>query len=324
MEVCFEVHLEEDHTSFIRIMPTLAIDSTAFNWCTKEQCWKLHGHPLRGKRRSSTDKQSTGRAYVCETASPTTLGAIAQSDIPQSFRLISIDGKNPWILDSGATDHLTGNILPDSISFSDSSLRRMIGTTWHSRGLYLLDDDAYSSSISRTSLLSSYFTTFEKDYLVTCAYELKNTESLFPSNPISQPNLLRLSIVMFGDHPRDCYHTIEMQFYTRLQSCGVTMINRHLLEVARFLTLSTSLPSYLWGDAVLTAAHLINCMSSRVIHLQTPLDYLKESYPFTRFILDVSHQVFGCTTYVHNHDSNQTKFTPRAQTCMFVGYPLHQ
>lgn len=31
MEVCFEVHLEEDHTSFIRIMPTLAIDSTAFN-----------------------------------------------------------------------------------------------------------------------------------------------------------------------------------------------------------------------------------------------------------------------------------------------------
>ena len=46
---------------------------------------------------------------MCETASPTTLGAIAQSDIPQSFRLISIDGKNPWILDSGATDHLTGS-----------------------------------------------------------------------------------------------------------------------------------------------------------------------------------------------------------------------
>ena len=38
-------------------------------------------------------------------------------------------------------------------------------------------------------------------YLVMCAYKLNNTESRFPHNPISQPNLLLLSIVMFGDHP---------------------------------------------------------------------------------------------------------------------------
>ncbi|KAA0048287.1 Cysteine-rich RLK (receptor-like protein kinase) 8 [Cucumis melo var. makuwa] len=56
--------------------------------------------------------------------------------------------------------------------------------------------------------------------------------------------------------------------------------NRHLLEVARFLMLSTSLPSYLWGDALFTSAHLINRMPSRVLHFQTQLDCLKESYPF--------------------------------------------
>ncbi|KAA0060328.1 kirola-like [Cucumis melo var. makuwa] len=61
-------------------------------------------------------------SYV--NASPTTLGAIVQSDL---------------------------------------SLRRMIGTARHNRGLYLLDDNASSSSISRTSLSSSYFSTFEKD-----------------------------------------------------------------------------------------------------------------------------------------------------------------
>ena len=32
----------------------------------------------------------------------------------------------------------------------------------------------------------------------------------------------------------------------------------------------------------------------------------------------------GCTTYVHNFGPNQTKFTPRAQACVFVGYPIHQ
>ena len=39
-------------------------------------------------------------------------------------------------------------------------------------------------------------------YLVMCAYTLNNTESCIPRNPISQPDLLLLSIVMFGDHPR--------------------------------------------------------------------------------------------------------------------------
>ena len=51
--------------------------------------------------------------------------------------------------------------LSDSISFQDLSLGRMIGTVRHSRGFYLLDDDIFSSSISRTSLLYSYFTTSE-------------------------------------------------------------------------------------------------------------------------------------------------------------------
>ena len=46
-------------------------------------------------------------SYVNENVSPTTIGAIVQSGIPQSFSLISIDGKNLWILESGATDHLT-------------------------------------------------------------------------------------------------------------------------------------------------------------------------------------------------------------------------
>ena len=68
--------------------------------------------------------------------------------------------------------------------------------------------------------------------------------------------------------------------------------NRHLLKVARSLMLSTSLPSYLWGDVILTAAHLINRMPSRVLHFQTPLNCLKESYPFTRLIPDVP---FGCS-----------------------------
>ncbi|KAA0042053.1 Retrovirus-related Pol polyprotein from transposon TNT 1-94 [Cucumis melo var. makuwa] len=85
--------------------------------------------------------------------------------------------------------------------------------------------------------------------------------------------------------------------YTPQQNGVAERKNRHLVEVARSLMLSTSLPSYLWGDAILTAAHLINRMPSRILHLQTPLDCLKESYPSTRLV---------------------------SEACVFVGYPLHQ
>ena len=42
----------------------------------------------------------------------------------------------------------------------------MIGTTQHNKSLYLLDDDASSSNISKTSLLSSYFTTSKTDRIL--------------------------------------------------------------------------------------------------------------------------------------------------------------
>ncbi|KAA0067119.1 Cysteine-rich RLK (receptor-like protein kinase) 8 [Cucumis melo var. makuwa] len=225
MEVCFEVHLEEDRTNAIGVLTTPTIDSTVFNtrssnhdgdknngksipmcehckkqWHTKDQCWKLHGCPPGCKKRSSHEKQNSRRAYISETilastsqstdptASQTktsTLGAIAQSGMPQSLGLISVDGKNPWILDSGATDHLTGSsehfisyapcVGNEKIQIADGSLApiagkgqivpfdcftlqnilhdmssgRMIGTTRHSRELYSLDDDTSCSSLSK-------------------------------------------------------------------------------------------------------------------------------------------------------------------------------
>ncbi|KAA0046032.1 Beta-galactosidase [Cucumis melo var. makuwa] len=408
MEVCFEVRLEEDRTN--------AMD-----------CWKLHGRPPRGKKRSSNEKQNSERAYISETTptitsqstDPTvsqtktpTLGAIAQSGMPQSLGLISVDGKNPWILDSGATDHLTGSsehfisyascasnekiriadgslapiagkgkivpfdgsalqnvlhvpklsynllsisniacelhckviFLPESINFQDMSSGRTIGTARHSRGLYILDDDTSCSSLSRVSLLSSYISTSEQDYVSSLSCDVciraKQHRVSFPSQPYKPTQSFNLIhndvwgpskvttssgkwwfVTFIDDHTRltrvylitdksevpsifqNFYHVIKTQFHTKIAilrsdngrefqndnlseflaskgivhqtSCAYTpqqngvaeRKNRHLVEVARSLMLSTSFPSYLWGDAILTAAHLINRMPSRILQL---------------------------------------------------------
>jgi len=64
--------------------------------------------------------------------------------------------------------------------------------------------------------------------------------------------------------------------------------NRHLLEVARALLFSSKVPYYLWGEAVLTAAYLINRMPSKVLNFQTSINTFKECFPSTRVSTDLA------------------------------------
>ncbi|TYK24437.1 reverse transcriptase [Cucumis melo var. makuwa] len=446
MEVCFEVRLEEDRTNAMGVLTTPTIDSAAFSTrSSNHDSNKNNGKSIPVcKKRSSNEKQNSGRAYISETTPASTsqstdptasqiktpaLGAIAQSGSSEHFisyascagnekirivdgslapiavkgQIVSFDGfalqndlhvpKLSYNLLSISKItrelHCKAIFLLESVYFQDMSSGRTIGTARHSRGLYILDDDTSCSSLSRVSLLSSYFSTSEQDS--------KQHRVFFPSQPYkpTQPFILvhsdvwgpskvttssekRWFVTFIDNHTRltwvylitdksevlsifqNFYHTIKTQFHTKIailrsdngrefqnhnlseflaskgivhqtsyaytpQQNGVAeRKNRHLVEVARSLMLSTSLPSYLWGDAILTVVHLINRMSSRILHLQTLLDCLKKSYPSTRPVSEVPLRVFGCTAYVHNFDPNQTKFTPRAQACVFVGYPHHQ
>ena len=77
---------------------------------------------------------------------------------------------------------------------------------------------------------------------------------------------------------------------------------------------------YLWGEAVLTASYLINRMPSRVLKYITPLECLKQYFPGTRIYSDLLIRVFGCTVFVHIPSKFRSKFDPRAEKCIFVGF----
>ncbi|KAA0048807.1 Beta-galactosidase [Cucumis melo var. makuwa] len=137
-------------------------------WHTKEQCWKLHGSPSGGKKRPSNDKQNIGRAYVSESAGPSQPPDSHRNQIdhnPTTFGVIvQLDGSMAPIAGKEKISPCAGIFLNNVLH--DLSSRKMIGTARHSRELYLLDDDTSSSSISRTSLLSLYFTTSEQDCML--------------------------------------------------------------------------------------------------------------------------------------------------------------
>ena len=92
-------------------------------------------------------------------------------------------------------------------------------------------------------------------------------------------------------------------------------MNRTLMERVRCLLSHAKLPNSYWGEALLTAAHVINL--SPCIPLQHDVPQRVWSGK------DVSHKhlrVFGCKAFVHIPKDERSKLDSKTRQCIFVGY----
>ncbi|KAL2920668.1 Retrovirus-related Pol polyprotein from transposon TNT 1-94 [Bienertia sinuspersici] len=95
--------------------------------------------------------------------------------------------------------------------------------------------------------------------------------------------------------------------------------HRYLLETARGLYIQSKVPPFLWGECILTAAHIINRLPLSVLNNVSPYEMLMGTKP------SVAHfKVFGCLCFMSTLKQGRSKFDPRAHPCVFIGYPPHQ
>ncbi|KAG7536483.1 GAG-pre-integrase domain [Arabidopsis suecica] len=106
---------------------------------------------------------------------------------------------------------------------------------------------------------------------------------------------------------------------TPQQNGRVERKHRHILNVARALLFQASLPIKFWGEAVLTAAYLINRTPSSLHKGLSPYEILHDSKPNYDQL-----RVFGSACYVHHLSRDKDKFGERSRLCIFVGYPFAQ
>ncbi|EOY25713.1 Uncharacterized protein TCM_027093 [Theobroma cacao] len=92
--------------------------------------------------------------------------------------------------------------------------------------------------------------------------------------------------------------------------------HQHILVVARGLLHQSNVPIYFWGDAVLTAVHIINRLPSKVLHNKTPYELLHHKLPSYDHL-----RVFGCLCFMFTLTQNRKKLDKRATKCIFLGYP---
>ncbi|WJX64387.1 hypothetical protein P8452_49170 [Trifolium repens] len=101
--------------------------------------------------------------------------------------------------------------------------------------------------------------------------------------------------------------------YTPQQNGLAERMNRTLLERVRCMLLGAGLPKSFWGEAVNTAAYLINRCPLTGIDLKTPMEV------WSGRPCDYSNlKIFGCLAFAH---IKQDKLDARAVKCVFIGYP---
>ena len=100
--------------------------------------------------------------------------------------------------------------------------------------------------------------------------------------------------------------------------------NGHFLAITRACLFQRNVPKNYWGEAVLTAAHLINRLPSRVLGFKSPVQVFSKYFPDFRTANYLVPKIFGCVSFVHIHSHNRGKLNPRALKCVFVGYSSTQ
>ncbi|RVX02081.1 Copia protein [Vitis vinifera] len=314
----------------------------------KEACWKLHGKPVDWKPKPRSDRD--GRAHVAANSESTSvpepspfnkeqmkmlqklLSQVGSGSTTRIAFTANRGGMKPWIVDTGASDHMTGdaailqNYKPSnghsSVHIADGSKSKIAGT-----GSIKLTKDLYLDSVlhdlkSRKMIGSAELCSGL--YLLSCGQF---------SNQVSQARCIQ-SQILKSDNAKE-YFTSSLSTY--LQNHGIIHIsscvdtpqqngvaerkNRHLLEVARCLMFSSNVPNNFWGEAILTATYLINRMPSRVLTFQSPRQLFLKQFPHTRAASsDLPLKVFGCTAFVHVYPQNRSKFALRSNKFIFLGY----
>ncbi|KAE8721931.1 pentatricopeptide repeat-containing protein [Hibiscus syriacus] len=225
-----------------------------------DQCWKLHGKPADWQHTRSRFQKEPHIASQDDSSSSFSKKQIEElqqilssmTAKPTNVTYITTDGNNPyassvqWIIDSGASDHMTGNInileeysessLPASIKIADGSLTTVKGSGSVTLNKNLLLHNVLYVPRLACNLLS--VSKLIKDFGCNvvfgtggCIFQTQGSKRVIGSARLGK------GLYTLGERK-----------------------NRHLLEVTRSLMFAANAPKYLWGEALLTATYLINRM----------------------------------------------------------------
>lgn len=95
-------------------------------------------------------------------------------------------------------------------------------------------------------------------------------------------------------------------------------MHRTILNMLQSLLFQSFLPSQFWVEALNTAVHLLNILTSSKLKFKTPYELLFGKQPSYHHL-----RVFGCSCFPNLDDYLPHKLSPRSKHCIFLGYPAN-
>ncbi|XP_031257396.1 uncharacterized protein LOC116115383 [Pistacia vera] len=306
----------------------VAFDECSF--CKQKGLWKGYKPP-----QSNTATVVSSGPFT----NPSTLAEQFQKFLslqPQAMSASSSVGQFPhsssgmshsvWVLDAGASHHMS----PDFSSFAsvspsssipvmtadsthmplagDLQSRKLIGTGRRNGGLHILDELKVPVAVAAAASANAVATSVDLS-----SFHLSPSSSGFylwhsRLGYVSSSRLRFLASTDGNVHQTSCTDTPE-------QNGVAERKHRHIVETARSLLLSASIPSVFWGEAILIAVGLINTIPSSHISGFSPFEKLYGYAPDYSFL-----KVFGCTCFILRPHVERSKLSSRSAICVFLGY----
>ncbi|XP_043704538.1 uncharacterized protein LOC122654487 [Telopea speciosissima] len=307
---------------------------------TKEFCWKLHGRPTttstkgrgHGKPSAHHTKAIVTDPTIGAAPSPppdelskllhhlvTKLDSIGLASSASSSTLVPSDSatlgisfaglcastlSQYWILDSGASDHMTvkANFFStyspcsgeDKVRIADGSLSSIFGK----------GSITCSPTLSLNSILHDLVTGE-----TIGSGKADGGLNLLDAAPSSLRHFNAQIKILRSDNGREYYDGAFQAYFasqgilhqtscvdTPAQNGVAECKNCHLLEVAHALLFEMNVPSHFWSEAVLIAAYLINQMPTWVLQFRSPIQKGFRCYH------PPSHHMYETMDVVFNED----------------------
>ncbi|RVW47701.1 Retrovirus-related Pol polyprotein from transposon TNT 1-94 [Vitis vinifera] len=328
---------------------------------TRDRCYQLHGRPPRTAHvaQSSDSQLPQPPSSSASQASQASVASVAQPG-NASACLTHTSSLGPWILDSGASDHLSGNKDLFSSITTTSALPTVTlanGSQTVAKGPEYGEDDWHRTRLGHPSLskfqkMVPRFSTLSSLSCESCQLG-KHTRVSFPkrlNNRAKSPFEL-VHTDVWG--PCRTASTLGFQYF-------VTFIDDYsrLIMPGNIFQPFTSFMSHHGilhqsscahtpqqnGVAERKNRHLVETARTILLHSNVPFRFwgdavLTACYLINRMPSSVLHdqiphfllfpdqplyflppRVFGCTCFVHILTPGQDKLSAKAMKCLFLGY----
>ncbi|CAL8992980.1 unnamed protein product [Prunus brigantina] len=214
---------------------------------TRARCYELIGYPdwwdhskapRRNKSTSLHTSSVTDPVSPAAPPAPAPASASVATSGTQGYVLHSSSKKHTWVIDTGATDHMTFD--PGQIISHTPPSQSVVSNANGTPSPDILSNKTIGCGTRRGKL---YYLdlAFDSEASLSQAYKIGGTsvEKKTSENGVAERK------------------------------------NRHLLEVVRASLFGAHMPRSFWGEAILSAAYLINRIPSSILQFRTPLQTLQ-------------------------------------------------